>query len=270
MREAQPPRFVDLHLHAEGISDADLATLAFFGLSAALTCAHDAGASTSDELRRHWDHLVSVQAARLKGAGIRPLVALGVHPARIPWHGIDALLHDLPRYFDDPRVVALGELGLHAGGEREEDILLRQLALSLALRKPVLVHTPSLDKLARTRRLIALLRESRVPPARVLIDHVSEETFPLVRACGFWAGLTLQPGGLDAQAAVRLIKKNGAEGVALTSDVGEGASDLLALPRASDALASGGLSEELRRRAMLENPLAFLGLGMAGALARQL
>src|SRR5438094_4269447 len=95
MADARPQRFVDLHLHAEGLSDADLTTLAFFGLSAALTCAHDAGASSSEDLRRHWDELVSLQAARLKGAGIRPLVALGVHPARIPWHGVDALLHEL-------------------------------------------------------------------------------------------------------------------------------------------------------------------------------
>ena len=257
---AAAPDLVDLHLHAEGLSDADLATLAFFGLRAALTCAHDAGATRTEDLRRHWDELVSVQTGRLKAAGIRPLVALGVHPARIPWHGLDALLHELPRYFDDPRVVALGELGLQHGGEREEEILLRQLQLSLALRRPVVVHTPSEDKLARTRRLIAVLREARIPPQRVLIDHVTAETFPLVRACGFWAGLTLQPGELAADTAVALLSKNGAEAVVLTSDVGEGASDLLALPRAADALASAGLSAALRRRALYENPLGFLGL----------
>ena len=257
---ASAPEFVDLHLHAEGLSDADLATLAFFGLRAALTCAHDAGAIRTDDLRRHWDELVTVQAARLQAAGIRPLVALGVHPARIPWHGIDALLHDLPRYFDDPRVVALGELGLQHGGEREEEILLRQLELSLAVRRPVVVHTPSEDKLPRTRRLIAVLRAAKIPPHRVLIDHVTEETFPLVRACGFWAGLTLQPGELSPDEAVSLLRKHGAEAVVLTSDVGEGASDLLALPRAADALAAAGLSGELRHRALYENPLGFLGL----------
>ena len=66
--------------------------------------------------------------------------------------------------------------------------------------------------------------------------------------------------GLNADAAADLIRRNGAEAVVLTSDVGEGASDLLALPRAADALARAGLSEALRRRALLENPLAFLGL----------
>jgi len=255
----RPPPFVDLHLHAEGLSDADLTTLAWFGLHAAVTCAHDAGASTADELRRHWDELVTVQVRRLEGAGIRPWVALAVHPARIPWHGVDDLLHRLPRYFDDPRVAALGELGLHVGGEREEELLARQLELSIELRKPVILHTPAQSKPAVTRRLIAVLRESRVEPTRVLVDHVTNETFQLVRACGYFAGLTLQPGLLEPDEAAQLLSRNGAERVVLTSDIGEGASDLLALPRAADALRKAGLSEALARRALYEGPLSFLG-----------
>jgi predicted metal-dependent TIM-barrel fold hydrolase len=255
----EPPPFVDLHLHAEGVSDADLTTLSWFGLRAAVTCAHDAGASTADELRRHWDELVTVQVRRLLAAGIRPWVALAVHPARIPWHGVDDLLHRLPRYFDDPRVVALGELGLHHGGEREEELLARQLELSIALRKPVIVHTPADAKAAVTRRLLALLRESRVDPTRVLVDHVTGDTFQLVRACGYFAGLTLQPGLLEPAEAAQLLSRHGAERVVLTSDIGEGASDLLALPRAADALRKAGLSEELARCALYEGPLGFLG-----------
>src|SRR5476649_106816 len=101
------PEFVDLHLHADGISTQDLATLAYFGLKAAVTCARDTGSGSADALRKHWDELVSKQTERLRAAGIRPLVALGLHPARIPWHGVDELLHRLPHYFDDPKVVAL-------------------------------------------------------------------------------------------------------------------------------------------------------------------
>ena len=173
---------------------------------------------------------------------------------------MDDLLHRLPRYFDDPRVVALGELGLHEGGEREEELLARQLELSLALRKPVIVHAPGQAKLPVTRRLLAVLRESRLPPARVLVDHVTEETFLLVRACGHFAGLTLQPGLVEPDDAAQLLSRNGAEGVLLTSDIGEGASDLLALPRAAEALRKAGLSEALARRALYEGPLSFLGL----------
>lgn len=250
--------FVDLHLHADGISAQDLTTLAYFGLKAAVTCARDAGAGSASDLRRHWDELVSVQAQRLKRAGIRPMVALGLHPARIPWHGADELLHRLPHYFDDPRVVALGELGLHEGTPREEDIFARQLVLAGRLRRPVIVHTPDRDKLLRTKRLLALLRESPLSSASVLVDHVSEETFPLVRGFGCWAGLTLQPGEMEAEAAAALISRHGAERLVLTSDIGEGATDLLALPKAEGALQKAGLSEELCRRVLYEGPLAFL------------
>jgi uncharacterized protein len=250
--------FVDLHLHADGIPDPDLATLAYFGVKAAVTCARDAGAGSATALRKHWDELVGVQAQRLELAGIRPMVALAVHPARLPWHGVDELLQRLPHYFDDPHVVALGELGLDQGGEREEEIFSRQLELAARLRRPAIVHTPDREKPARTRRMLALLKESPLDPSRVLVDHVSPDTFALARGMGCWCGLTLQPGLFEAEAAAGLISRHGAERIVLTSDIGEGATDLLALPKADEALKAAGLTAGLRRRVLWEGPLGFL------------
>jgi len=250
--------FVDLHLHADGISAQDLSTLAYFGLKAAVTCARDAGAGSAAELLKHWDELVQIQTQRLKMAGIRPLVALALHPARIPWHGVDDLLHRLPHYFDDPKVVALGELGLQEGTDREEDVFARQLTIAARLRKPAIVHTPGREKLQRTKQILALIKASPLQPANVLIDHVSEETFSLVRGLGCWTGLTLQPGLFDAETAAAVISRHGAERIVLTSDIGEGATDLLALPKAAEALQRAGLSDELCRRVLWENPLDFL------------
>src|SRR2546423_14780531 len=164
-----PQSFVGLHLHAEGLSDADLTTLALFGLAAAVTCANDAGATSAEELRAHWDGLVSVQASRLKMCGIRPFVALAVHPARIPWHGLDDLLHRLPRYFDDPRVAAIGEVGLQEGSSREEEVLLRQLELAAQLRKPVIAHTPPAAKLPAPKRLLAFLPGPKPAPPTIRV-----------------------------------------------------------------------------------------------------
>jgi predicted metal-dependent TIM-barrel fold hydrolase len=250
---------VDLHLHADGIRAEDLATLAYFGVKAAVTCARDTGGGGTADLLRHWDGLVHTETQRLKLAGIRPLVALALHPARIPWHGVDELLHLLPHYFDDPRVVALGEIGLHEGSVREEEVFSRQLELAARLQKPVIVHTPGREKLQRTRRMLALIRESPLLPAQALIDHVCAETFPLVRGMGCWAGLTLQPDLFDARSAAAVIAKQGPEGIVLTSDIGEGATDLLALPKAADALKAAGLSAELRDTLLWRGPLQFLG-----------
>jgi predicted metal-dependent TIM-barrel fold hydrolase len=55
-----------------------------------------------------------------------------------------------------------------------------------------------------------------------------------------------------------LISKHGAERIVLTSDIGEGATDLLALPKADEALKAAGLSDELRRHVFWEGPEAFL------------
>src|SRR5260370_38642008 len=96
-------------------------------------------------------------------------------------------------------------------------------------------------------------------------DDVSEESFPLVRVFGCWGGLTLQPGGIEAQAAAALLSKHGAERIVLTSDIGEGPTDLLALPKASEALRKAGLPENLCRRALAEGPLVFLGFGLGPA-----
>jgi len=186
------------------------------------------------------------------------MVALAVHPARLPWHGVDELLQRLPHYFDDPHVVALGELGLDQGGEREEEIFSRQLELAARLRRPAIVHTPDREKPARTRRMLALLKDSPLDPSRVLVDHVSPETFALARGMGCWCGLTLQPGLFEAESAAGLISRHGAERIVLTSDIGEGATDLLALPKADEALKAAGLTAGLRRRVLWEGPLGFL------------
>ena len=58
--------------------------------------------------------------------------------------------------------------------------------------------------------------------------------------------------------AAGIISKHGAERIVLTSDIGEGATDLLALPKADEALKTAGLSAELRRRVLWEGPLLFL------------
>ena len=84
------------------------------------------------------------------------------------------------------------------------------------------------------------------------------ETFALARGIGCWAGLTLQPGLFEPTDAAALISRHGPEGIVLTSDIGEGATDLLALPKAAEALKDAGLTAELRQRVLWDGPLAFL------------
>ena len=164
--------------------------------------------------------------------GIRGYAAVGVHPRAIPRRGLSDVLASLPEMFSGGRVVALGEIGFHRGGPDEEEALVEQLGLARRLGLRVVLHTPALDKERWTRRLLALVQEHGPLPARVLVDHASARTVPLILARGHWAGLTVQVGELTADRTVQLVRRLGSRRLLLGSDAGDRPGDLLGLPRA--------------------------------------
>jgi uncharacterized protein len=238
----------------------DFETLRHFGVRRALVVADAVEEPSVEALLAQLTSLVAVQLPRLQRAGVEGYVALGVHPRSIPRRGLPAVLDRLPAQFDHRRVLALGEVGLHQGGPAEEDALVEQLQLARRLRVPVLLHTPEHDKERHTRRLLNLVRTHGPAPERVLVDHVSARTLPLVLGCGHWAGLTLQPGTLRTERAVSLVRRLGTERLVLNSAAGERPGDLLALPRAAHLLSRAGLTERVVRRVAWANACAFLGL----------
>jgi uncharacterized protein len=255
----------DALLRAGALSPRDVADLRFFGVTGALVPADDAAVpATAAGVRRGWEAVVAAVRA-LRREGLAAFAALGVHPRRIPLRGLEALLAELPDALGRPEVVALGAVGLAAGGELEERVLARQLELARELRLPVVVETPWRAKERITRRVLAVLREAELEPGRALVAGADERTVRAIRACGHLAGLPLsgsgREGGVDA--AVALVRALGPEGLVLASDAGLGGGDLLALPRAADRLARAGLSEGVVRRVCGANAVAFLGVDPA-------
>jgi len=254
----------DARLQARSLSRGDLEDLRFFGVSGALVAADDAAAPRgADGVRRAWAELSGPVLRRLRRAGLEGRVALGIHPRRIPFRGLEALLHELPDYLGRPGAAAIGAVGLEEGGPREERLLERQLELAAALRLPVGVHLPWRERERATRRLLALLRAAELPPERALVP-VDARTVKMVRGCGHAAALSLSASGGPRSAvdeAVRLVRALGAEGLVLCSDAGEAGGDLLALPRAAARLEKAGLSAAVIRRVCGGNARALLGLG---------
>lgn len=253
----EPLPLFDAHLHPEGLSDQDLESMRFFGVERALVVAHHFPEPTAKGLRRHFDELVGRQLPRLERLGIRAYAALGVHPRCIPRRGLSEVLQALPDYFQGGRVVALGETGLHSGGEEEEEAFREQLALAKSLKLRVVVHTPVSDKERHTRRILALLQESGVLPSRVLVDHATGKTVRPILSLGHWAGLTLDPETLRAERAVALVRKLGSERILLNSDAGDGAGDILGLARMANLLAKAKLSERVVHRVASQNAARF-------------
>src|SRR5439155_24006477 len=110
--------------------------------------------ASAASLREHFDDLVQRQLPRLAAAGVRGYAALGVHPQAVPRRGLSEILSALPSYFTAGKVVALGAIGLHQGGEAEVEVeaVSDQLQLARRLKLPVLVTTPRRDKERLTER----------------------------------------------------------------------------------------------------------------------
>jgi uncharacterized protein len=253
----------DAHLHADGLSDGDLRSVAYFGVQGALLPAHDPSGTSPREILAHFDDLIHRQVHRLWKFGVRAFVALGVHPARLPWHGLDSVLADLPKRLSGGVVVAIGEIGLANGDAREELALVRQLDLARELQLPALVHTPERNKESLTKRALAIIRDSGIAPERVLVDHVNSRTLRLIRECGYTAGLTVHPDQLTAEAAAQLVLRYGAEGLVVSSNAGDGAGDVLSLARAASVFVEAGVPADVARRVLSQNALAFYRIDRA-------
>lgn len=256
---AELPDLFDAHIHPETLSDQDLETMRYFGVRAVLAVAHhDPIEKSAKHVLQHFDDLLARQLPRIEKAGIRAYVGLGVHPQAIPRRGLPEILSALPGYFRGGKVVAVGEVGLHRGSELEEEAMTEQLLLARRLKLPVIVHTPHRSKEALTRRALTLIRDSAVVASRVLVDHASDRTVRPILECGHFAGLTVHPDELEAEAAVRIVNKLGTDRVVLNSDSGDGAGDIVGLARAARLLEKAELSPAVVARVTYKNAARFL------------
>jgi uncharacterized protein len=255
---------LDPRVHPGALEDRDLETLRFFGVET-LVLVSDATVHPAQPkaLLAAFDHLLGVEVPRFERAGFVTRVALGVHPAVVPHRGLTHVLETLPTYLKGGKVVALGLLGLSRGGEAEEEALLAQLELASSLSLPAMITTPHRHREAITRRLLTVLQAAPLAPDRILIDGAVGRTARIIRELGYWTGLTLHPEHLSPERAVALVRTLGPGRLVLDTATGDGARDLLALPRAVRLLERSGLTRGVVARVSHRNAAALLGLGRA-------
>jgi predicted metal-dependent TIM-barrel fold hydrolase len=252
----------DPRVHPAALTDQDLETLQRFGLRRVLlVCDGSVHPATPAAHFAHFEHLLGPQVLRFERAGLSPRVCLGVHPTALPRRGLSHILETLPGYLKGGKVAALGVLGLARGTEAEEEALLEQLALARRLGLSALVATPLRNREPMTRRLLTVLKASRLPRERILVDGAVGRTVRTILSLGFWTGLTVHPEHLTAERAVALVASLGPERLVLDTSVGDGGSDLLALPRVVHLLGRAGLTRSVVRRVSEGNATSWLRPG---------
>jgi predicted metal-dependent TIM-barrel fold hydrolase len=122
----------------------------------------------------------------------------------------------------------------------------------------VLIHTPHRDKVKGTERTIALVREVGIDEEMVIIDHLNEQTLPLVLETGCWRGHSIYPHTkMSEQRMVELLKQYGTEKMVVNSAADWGRSDPLKVPKTGAKMLEAGFSEADVEKVLFENPINF-------------
>jgi uncharacterized protein len=211
----------------------------------------------------YFDLLLGFEPYRASQYGIRHFCTIALNPKEANDDRVNQrVIEILPRYLEKDGVVAVGEVGYDDQTPAEEKFFRAQIELALRHDLPLLVHTPHRDKVKGVERTLALVREMGVPPARVLVDHNTEETVPLLADTGHYIGFSIYPDTKMTEERVGAIfARYGFERMIINSAADWGRSDPLKVPRTVEHLRGRGFAEAGIEKLVWRNPVAFFAQG---------
>ncbi|MDK0524950.1 TatD family hydrolase [Streptomyces sp. ML-6] len=208
----------------------------------------------------YFDALLGWEPYRAAQFGIRHHCTIGLNPKEANDPRCTPVLDLLPRYLAKDSVVAVGEIGYDTMTDAEDHAFRAQLALAVEFALPALVHTPHRDKAGGTARSLAVIEESGIDPAHVVLDHLNEVTVTEVIDTGCWMGFSVYPDTkMTPQRMVAILKKYGTEHMLVNSAADWGHSDPLLTRTTAQAMLDAGFDEDDVDRVMWRNPITFYG-----------
>jgi uncharacterized protein len=264
-------RMFDPHVHMTSRTTDDYEAMAKAGIVGILEPAFWLGQPRTEvgSFIDYFSSLIGWERFRASQFGIAHYCTIGLNPKEANDSRIaEGVLALLPRFLAKDGVVGVGEIGYDDVTLAEEKVFAAQLEIAKRLALPALVHTPHRDKKRGTERSLALVKEIGIDEDLVLIDHNNEETLPLVRKTGCWAGHSIYPDTKMTEARmVELLKRHGTERMIVNSAADWGKSDPLKVPKTAEAMRAEGFAPSDVERVVFANPIAFFA--KSGKLTEQ-
>lgn len=255
-------RIFDPHIHMTSRTTDDYEAMHAAGVRAITEPAFWLGQprTTVGSFTDYFDGLIGWERFRAAQFGIRHHATIALNPKEANDPRCREVLDVLPRYLAKDGVVAVGEVGYDAMTPEEDTAFAHQLDLAARAGLPAMVHTPHRDKPAGTRRSLDVVRESDLPPERVVVDHLNEVTVELVADSGCWMGFSIYPDTkMDEDRMVALLRRYGTERVLVNSAADWGRSDPLKTRATGEAMLRAGFTEAEVTTVLWDNPVAFYG-----------
>ena len=203
--------------------------------------------------------ILDFETVRARRFGIDHFAAVSVNPKEAEDVGLAReVIAGMEEYVDHPRCVAIGEIGFNNITDNEETVFVEQLELAKRKAVPVIIHLPHFHKPEGVARMMPLLKEVALPEERVLIDHNTEDTMPLLRDTGYYLGLTVYPiSKLTPERVSGIIRTHGHERVLVNGSADWGVSDPLSLVKVVDFMRQDGHADETVQSLVFETANAF-------------
>ena len=188
--------YIDPHAHMISRTTDDYEAMANAGVVAVIEPAFWTGQARTNvgSYRDYLSHILGFERFRASQFGIQHYCCIGLNSKEANNEALaEEVMEILPEFAVKEGVVAIGEIGFDEQTALEEKYFRLQLDLARELDVPVMIHTPHRDKKRGASRSMDIILEHKLAPARVVIDHVNEETVAEVLDRGFWAGFSIYP-----------------------------------------------------------------------------
>ncbi len=263
-------RFFDPHIHMISRTTDDYERMFANGIIGVIEPAFWQGQARTSvgSFIDYFDMLIGWERFRASQFGIKHFCTIGLNPKEANDLSIaEDVIKVLPRYLAKDGVVAVGEIGFDDITPEEERFMVIQMELAMEFDLPVLVHTPHRDKIGGTKRTIDLIREVGIAEHLVIIDHLNEQTLPLVMETDCWRGHSIYPNTkMSEQRMVSLLQRYGVEKMIVNSAADWGCSDPLKVPKTGEAMQAAGFSEHDIEKVLFNNPIDFFA--QSGRISR--
>lgn len=253
-------RIFDPHIHMSSRTTDDYEAMYAAGVRAVVEPAFWLGQprTSPESFYDYFDSLLGWEPYRAAQFGIQHFCTIALNPKEANDPRCREVLDVLPRYLAKDGVVAVGEVGYDSMTPAEDEVFAAQLELAKGFELPVLVHTPHRDKAVGTTRTLAVVRESGLDPAMVLVDHLNEVTVKEVADSGCWLGFSIYPETkMDPERMVAILRTFGTERMLVNSAADWGKSDPLLTYRTGQAMLAAGFTAADVDRVLWQNPVGF-------------
>lgn len=254
-------KYFDPHIHMLARTTDDYENMAAAGIVGVIEPAFWLGQPRTNvgSFVDYFDTLIGWEHFRAAQFGIMHFCTMGLNPKESnDIEMAEGVMKILPRYLEKDNVVGVGEIGYDDITPEEERFLMEQIQLAIEYELPVLIHTPHRDKITGTKRTIDIIKESGIDEKMVLIDHLNEQTLPLVLETECWRGHSIYPNTkMSEPRMVKLLQQYGLDKMVINSAADWGVSDPLKVPKTAQAMLESGFTPAQVEQVAFNNPINF-------------